>query len=166
MTEEGPRYEKPARPPGLAGESSQTSSLGSREYFNSNIEKKSETSVIIKIIAAGFIMLFAAELVFAIGSAIEGPNISDYDSIDVYNDDLREYEQLMNMISSFDYFLSNSGTIFIVGGLVCLTFQSDIFEMPNSIRMVLLIGTLYMLANLLGFQMPFLSSAIQLGISG
>ena len=60
----------------------------------------------------------------------------------------------------------NIGPGFIVAGLVCLTFQSKSFEMSNSVKLTLLIGTMYMVANLLGYDMPGVDAAVGFGFGG
>lgn len=47
-----------------------------------------------------------------------------------------------------------------------MTFQSKAYEMSNSIRLTLLIGTIYMVANMLGYDMPGVNAAIGLGFGG
>lgn len=76
------------------------------------------------------------------------------DAYAVYLDDLKNHNDLMIIYAGDAIFYGNIAPIFIVAGLVCMTFQSKAYEMSNSIRLILLIGTIYMVANLLGYDMP------------
>ena len=80
-----------------------------------------------------------------------------------YLDDVEDHNLLMLAYEGKATFWSNIAPGFIVAGLVCLTFQSKGVEMTNSIRLTLLIGTMYMVANLLGYNMPGVAGDVSFG---
>ena len=80
-----------------------------------------------------------------------------------YLDDVEDHNLLMLAYEGKATFWMNIAPGFIVAGLVCLTFQSKGIEMTNSIRLTLLIGTLYMVANLLGYSMPGVAGDVSFG---
>ena len=80
-----------------------------------------------------------------------------------YLDDLEDHNFLMLAYEGKATFWSNIAPGFIVAGLVCLTFASKQVEMTNSIRLTLLIGTMYMVANLLGYNMPGVAGDVSFG---
>jgi hypothetical protein len=80
-----------------------------------------------------------------------------------YLDDLEDHNFLMLAYEGKATVWSNIAPGFIVAGLVCLTFQSKGVEMTNSIRLTLLIGTMYMVANLLGYNMPGVAGDVSFG---
>jgi|GEM_PF-2153963 len=80
-----------------------------------------------------------------------------------YQDAVEDHNLLMLAYVGKATFWMNIAPGFIVAGLVCLTFQSKGVEMTNSIRLTLLIGTLYMVANLLGYNMPGVAGDVSFG---
>ena len=80
-----------------------------------------------------------------------------------YQDAVEDHNLLMLAYEGKATFWMNIAPGFIVAGLVCLTFQSKGIEMTNSIRLTLLIGTLYMVANLLGYSMPGVAGDVSFG---
>jgi hypothetical protein len=94
-------------------------------------------------------------------------------AMDVYNDahdtylkSLDDHNDLMTIYAGKAIYWRNIAPGFIVAGLVCMTFQSKAVKMSNSIRLTLLIGTLYMVANMLGYDMPGVDAAIGFGFGG
>ena len=85
------------------------------------------------------------------------------DAYDVWQDDMEDHNDLMKEYEGKSILWRNIGPGFIVAGLVCLTFQSKSFEMSNSVKLTLLIGTMYMVANLLGYDMPGVDAAVGFG---
>ncbi len=93
--------------------------------------------------------------------------LDQYDGdLDVYLNQLEEHNDLMNTYTGKSIFWSNVSSAFIVGGLVCLTFIPKAVDMSNSVRITLVIGTLYMLGGLLGYDLPGVDAAIGLGFGG
>ena len=88
------------------------------------------------------------------------------DDVDEYLDQLDQHNDLMNTYTGKSIFWSNISSAFIVGGLVCLTFFSKAVEMSNSVRLTLVIGTIYMLAGMLGYDMPGVDAAVGFGFGG
>ena len=88
------------------------------------------------------------------------------DDVDKYLDQLDEHNDLMNTYTGKSIFWGNISSAFIVGGLVCLTFVPKAVEMSNSVRLTLVIGTIYMLAGMLGYDMPGVDAAIGFGFGG
>ena len=86
-----------------------------------------------------------------------------YDAVDRWNDDMEDHNKQMTAYAGKSILWRNLGPGFIVAGLICLTFQSKSFEMSNSIRLTLLIGTMYLVANLLGYDMPGVDAAVGFG---
>ena len=152
-------------------------------------------AVIVTIVVLGFWMLILSESYSYMEDytpppdAPDAPDTGDYDTdnnglnssesenytaaVDVYNDavdeyldDLEEHTEQMKEYEGKSILWRNIGPGFIVAGLVCLTFQSKSFEMSNSIRLTLLIGTMYMVANLLGYDMPGVDAAVGFGFGG
>ena len=88
------------------------------------------------------------------------------DDVDEYLNQLDEHNDLMNTYTGKSVFWSNISSAFIVGGLVCLTFSTKAVEMSNAIRLTLVIGTIYMLAGMLGYDMPGVDAAVGFGFGG
>ena len=88
------------------------------------------------------------------------------DDVDQYLEELDRHNDLMNTYTGKSIFWSNISSAFIVGGLVCLTFVPKAVEMPNSVRLTLVIGTIYMLAGMLGYDMPGVDAAVGFGFGG
>ncbi len=85
---------------------------------------------------------------------------------DEYLDQLDQHNDLMNTYTGKSIFWSNISSAFIVGGLVCLTFAPKAVEMSNAVRLTLVIGTIYMLAGMLGYDMPGVDAAVGFGFGG
>ena len=85
------------------------------------------------------------------------------DDLDEYIDQLDAHNDLMNTYTGRSIFWGTISSTLIVGGLVCLTFVPNAVEMSNSVRLTLLIGTIYMLAGMLGYNMPGVDAAIGFG---
>ena len=83
--------------------------------------------------------------------------------MDEYIDQLDAHNDLMNTYTGRAIFWGTISSALIVGGLVCLTFLPNAVEMSNSVRLTLLIGTIYMLAGMLGYNMPGVDAAIGFG---
>lgn len=93
--------------------------------------------------------------------------LSEYsDDVDEYLDQLDQHNDLMNTYTGKSIFWSNISSAFIVGGLVCLTFVPKAVDMSNSVRLTLVIGTIYMLAGMLGYDMPGVDAAVGFGFGG
>ncbi|MEC7142539.1 MAG: hypothetical protein VXW30_03035 [Candidatus Thermoplasmatota archaeon] len=88
------------------------------------------------------------------------------DDVDEYLNQLDEHNDLMNTYTGKSVFWSNISSAFIVGGLVCLTFSPKAIEMSNAVRLTLVIGTIYMLAGMLGYDMPGVDAAVGFGFGG
>lgn len=88
------------------------------------------------------------------------------DDVDEYLDQLDQHNDLMNTYTGKSIFWSNISSAFIVGGLVCLTFSTKAVEMSNAVRLTLVIGTVYMLAGMLGYDMPGVDAAVGFGFGG
>jgi len=88
------------------------------------------------------------------------------DDVDEYLDQLDQHNDLMNIYTGKSIFWSNISSAFIVGGLVCLTFAPKAIEMSNAVRLTLVIGTIYMLAGMLGYDMPGVDAAVGFGFGG
>ena len=88
------------------------------------------------------------------------------DDVDEYQDQLDTHNDLMNTYTGKSIFWGNISSAFIVGGLVCLTFVPKAVEMSNSVRITLLIGTIYMLGGLMGYDLPGVDAAIGFGFGG
>jgi hypothetical protein len=164
--------------------------------MNKNVRTLVDRSIIGIIIGVGFLMLIFSEsynysATYTIApEAPAQPVSSDFDldgsgslnlsengyyefALDLYNDayavysnDLKYHNDLMTIYAGKAIFYGNIAPGFIVAGLVCMTFQSKAYEMSNSIRLTLLIGTIYMVANMLGYDMPGVNAAIGLGFGG
>jgi len=158
-----------------------------------NLNKKIYSAGIAMIMALGFLMMIMSEQYTYSSNhtpAPEAPDTvqtSDFDgdengnlntteqeayqaAVERYNqkyqnylDDLEDHNFLMLAYEGKATFWSNIAPGFIVAGLVCLTFQSKGVEMTNSIRLTLLIGTMYMVANLLGYNMPGVAGDVSFG---
>jgi len=90
--------------------------------------------------------------------------LSDYsDEMDVYLDRLDAHNDLMNTYTGNAIFWGTISSAFIVGGLICLTFLPNATEMSNSVRVTLLIGTIYMLGGMMGYEMPGVDAAVGFG---
>ena len=88
-------------------------------------------------------------------------------ALDKYDDDLDEYNDKVRDHSGKTIFWMNVGSVFIVGGLVGLAINSKDGEMSNSVRLILLIGAIYLLGGMLGYQLPLSGdSAIALDFGG
>jgi hypothetical protein len=87
-------------------------------------------------------------------------------ALSVYSDDMDAHNDLMNTYTGNAIFWNTISSAFIVGGMICLTFLPNASEMSNSVRVTLLIGTIYMLAGMLGYDMPGVDAAIGLGFGG
>ena len=85
------------------------------------------------------------------------------DDLDEYIDQLDTHDDLMNTYTGRSIFWGTISSALIVGGLVCLTFVPNAIEMSNSVRLTLLIGTIYMLAGMLGYNMPLVDGTIGFG---
>ena len=85
------------------------------------------------------------------------------DDVDEYLDQLDQHNDLMNTYTGKSIFWSNISSAFIVGGLICLTFVPKAVEMSNAVRLTLVIGTIYMLAGMLGYDMPGVDAAVGFG---
>jgi len=163
--------------------------------MNKNVRTLVDRSIIGIIIGVGFLMLIFSEsynysATYTIApESPTAPVQSDFDldggglnssemenysaAFDVYNDvyaanlnDIKNHNDLMTIYAGKAIFYGNIAPGFIVAGLVCMTFQSKAYEMSNSIRLTLLIGTIYMVANMLGYDMPGVNAAIGLGFGG
>ena len=97
----------------------------------------------------------------------DGLNTSETESytaaLEQYADDLDEYNDRMNTYTGKAIFWGNVSSAFIVGGLVGLTFIPKALEMSNGVRITLLIGTIYMLGGMMGFDLPGVDAAIGFG---
>ena len=80
-------------------------------------------------------------------------------ALDQYNDDLDEYNEKVQDHTGKTILWRNVGAVFIVGGLVGLAINSKDGEMSNSVRLILLIGVIYMLGGMLGYQLPLTGTA-------
>ena len=78
-------------------------------------------------------------------------------ALDQYNDDLDEYNDKVRDHTGKTLFWISVGSAFIVGGLIGLAISH--IEMSNPVRIVLLIGAIYMLGGLLGYQLPLTGTA-------
>ena len=83
------------------------------------------------------------------------------DALDQYSDDLDEYNDKVRDHTGKTLFWASVGSAFIVGGLIGLAISQ--VEMSNPVRVVLLIGAIYMLGGLLGYQLP-LTGASELAL--
>ena len=159
-------------------------------------EKATSAKVLIStIIGLGFLMLILSESYANSANYTNAPDAPDtidsadfdidnnglnssesdnyFNALDQYSDDVDEYQDqldahndLMNTYSGKSIFWGNISSAFIVGGLVCLTFVPKAVEMSNSVRLTLLIGTIYMLGGLMGYDLPGVDAAIGLGFGG
>ena len=82
-------------------------------------------------------------------------------ALDQYADDLDEYNDKVQDHTGKTLFWMTVGSTFVVGALVGLAISQD--GMSNSVRIVLLIGAIYMLGGLLGYQLP-LTGASELAL--
>jgi len=160
------------------------SKIQSKIDLNS-ITRISSKTIIVSMICLGFLMLIISES-YA-NSAIytnapDAPTTSDFDidndglstgesenytaALQQYSDDLDEHLDRINTQAGNAIFWRNVSSAFIVGGLVGLTFSSKAVEMSNSVRLTLLIGTMYMLAGMMGYDMPGVDAAIGFGFGG
>ena len=138
--------------------------------------------IITTIISLGFLMLILSESYANSANytnAPDAPSSSDFDldndglntsetesytaALEQYADDLDEYNDRMNTYTGKAIFWGNVSSAFIVGGLVGLTFIPKALEMSNGVRITLLIGTIYMLGGMMGFDLPGVDAAIGFG---
>ena len=183
----------PLNPPATVS----TPNISTGENKMNNIDEKKWLlqSIVVVIMAFGFIGLIFSESYSYSSSYTPGPeppdtiSSSDFDmdgnglnqseqldfdiAMDRYNDeydayleDVEDHNTLMAIYHGKAIFWSNIAPGFIVAGLVCLTFQAKAVKMTNSIRLTLLIGTLYLVANMLGYDMPGVAGDVSLGFGG
>tara|TARA_B100002052_G_scaffold161224_1_gene146771 strand:- start:1112 stop:1870 length:759 start_codon:yes stop_codon:yes gene_type:complete len=138
--------------------------------------------IITTIISLGFLMLILSESYANTANytnAPDAPSSSDFDpdnnglntsetenytvALEQYADELDEYSDSMNTYAGKAIFWGNVSSAFIVGGLVGLTFIPKAIEMSNGVRITLLIGTIYMLGGMMGFDLPGVDAAIGFG---
>lgn len=138
--------------------------------------------IITTIISLGFLMLILSESYANSANytnAPDAPSSTDFDldndglnasetesytaALEQYADDLDEYNDRMNTYTGKAIFWGNVSSAFIVGGLVGLTFIPKAIEMSNGVRITLLVGTIYMLGGMMGFDLPGVDAAIGFG---
>ena len=138
--------------------------------------------IITTIISLGFLMLVLSESYANAAlytNAPDAPSSSDFDldnnglntaetenytaALEQYADDLDEHNDRMNTYAGNAIFWGNVSSAFIVGGLVGLTFIPKAIEMSNGVRITLLIGTIYMLGGMMGYDLPGVDAAIGFG---
>jgi hypothetical protein len=185
----GPSIAEPAvappiqsQPKGPSFFSKIQSKIDLNRIFSTTVSSK---TIIITMVSLGFLMLIVSESYANsanYSNAPDAPTTSDFDidndglstgesenytaALQQYSDDLDEHLDRMNTHAGNAIFWGNIGSAFIVGGLVGLTFSSKAVEMSNSVRLTLLIGTIYMLAGMLGYDMPGVDAAIGFGFGG
>ena len=166
---------------------------GGKKMAKVDLNKTLSQSIIAVIMGLGFLMLIVSESYSYSSNYTPGPEApdtvssSDFDldgnglnateqlnydyALDQYNDayaeyleDVEDHNTLMSIYEGKAAFWNNLAPGFIVAGLVCLTFQSKAVTMTNSIRLTLLIGTLYLVANMLGFDMPGVAGDVSFGL--
>ncbi len=161
--------------------SSQTQPKGS-SFPIGEILEKIYCSRIAVLISLGFLMLIISAAYANSAGWSNPPDMpvsSDFDldddglsnaesenynnALDQYGDDLDEYNDKVRDHTGKTLFWMNVGSAFIVGGLVALAISSKGVEMSNSVRVILLIGAIYMLGGLLGYQLP-LTGASELAL--
>jgi len=145
----------------------------------------SSKGMITVLISLGFLMLVLSEAYSNSANYTNAPDVpssSDFDldddglssaesenynnALDDYADDLDEYNDRMNDHTGKAIFWGNVSSAFIVGGLVGLTFSSKAVEMSNAVRLTLLIGTIYMLGGMMGYELPGVDAAVGFGFGG
>ena len=165
---------------------------GVKKMSENNLNKKIYNAGIAMIMGLGFLMMIMSEQYTYSSNHTDAPEApdtissSDFDAdndglntteqeayqaalerydekFKDYQDEVEDYNILMLKYEGKATFWMNIAPGFIVAGLVCLTFQSKGVEMTNSIRLTLLIGTLYMVANLLGYNMPGVAGDVSFG---
>ena len=185
----GPSIAEPAvappiqsQPKGPSFFSKIQSKIDLNRIFSTTVSSK---TIIVTMVSLGFLMLIVSESYANsanYSNAPDAPTTSDFDidndglstgesenytaALQQYSDDLDEHLDRMNTHAGNAIFWGNIGSAFIVGGLVGLTFSSKAVEMSNSVRLTLLIGTIYMLAGMLGYDMPGVDAAIGFGFGG
>ncbi|RAH12342.1 MAG: hypothetical protein DBX05_07125 [Candidatus Poseidoniales archaeon] len=145
----------------------------------------SSKAIITVLISLGFLMLILSEAYSNSANYTNAPDIptsSDFDldddglssaesenytnALEEYADDLDEHNDRMNDHTGKAIFWGNVSSAFIVGGLVGLAFSPKAVEMSNAVRLTLLIGTIYMLGGMMGYELPGVDAAVGFGFGG
>ena len=142
--------------------------------------------IVVVLISLGFLMMIlsAAYSNSALWSdPPDVPDSSDFDldddglsnaesenynnALDKYDDDLDDYNDKVRDHTGKTIFWMSVGSVFIVGGLAGFAISSKEGEMPNSVRLILLIGVIYLIGGMLGLQLPLTGdSALALDLGG
>ena len=145
----------------------------------------SSKAIITVLISLGFLMLILSEVYSNSANYTNAPDMpasSDFDldddglssaesenytnALEQYADDLDEHNDRMNDHTGNAIFWGNVSSAFIVGGLVGLAFSPKAVEMSNAVRLTLLIGTIYMLGGMMGYELPGVDAAVGFGFGG
>ena len=114
------------------------------------------------LIRWGFIALFVSFAMFAFMSIqLDEPELQNFESDSDYTDALISYEDDKRVNQALHDFVFFGSAILIVAGMLLMALNGE-NENPTSIRIVLIVGSLYMLAALYGgVAMPFATSDTQ-----
>ncbi len=152
------------------------------ELFSTTVSSK---TIIATVICLGFLMFIISESYANSANYSNAPDVplsSDFDldnnglntaesenytaALQQYAVDLDVYNDKVNSHTGNSIFWGNVSSAFIVGGLVGLTFSSKAVEMSNAVRLTLLIGTIYMLGGMMGYELPGVDAAVGFGFGG
>ena len=110
----------------------------------------------LRLIRFGFIGIVISIGIFAyMQMMLDGPEIENFDSTSDYNDAVIVYEDDVRINQALYDFVLDGSIAIITMGIFLLALEKGENQMSNILRIVLIIGSFYLIAYQAGIFMPF-----------